>query len=348
MPENQLKSYIKEIEKQPPLKSVQGKDIPISGIYRITTSDLKSSKNGKQFLLIKISDKTCELEAKKWDSNIEELNKLKKARTVIITGKSDDFGGKASIICNSIESIDLDENDYNQLFLSSKYVVEDLKKGVWNFIKKIKNKFIKQLAEELLKDPLIKEKLPISVAAVQFHHPYRAGLLTHVLRLMQLSEVIVDSLNNNPYPNTKYIVNKDLVIFLALTHDIMKITEYNLDGSYSLVGGLIPHLPSGALFVDKKINTIKDFPEELRTQIIHGILSHHGKIEYGSPVVPMTVEAQLFHYIDYLSSKVDPMIEALDSLQPGQVFTDRLKALDGKQAYMGGNLLYTKENGYVE
>jgi 3'-5' exoribonuclease len=86
------------------------------------------------------------------------------------------------------------------------------------------------------------------------------------------------------------------------------------------------------------MDDIDGFPDELRKQLTHGLLSHHGKVEYGSPVTPCTVEAVLFHFCDNIGAKVDPMLEALDALPEGEVWTEWLKGIS-KKAYMGGMLI---------
>jgi len=331
-------------EKQCALRDYKGKDTPVSGLFRIFGAELKIGKKSP-FLVFKLGDKSGELGGKRWESTQEDLDKLKDVRTAFIIGKIDDYGNTNSVIATTIEPRNISDDEFSQLFVSTKYSINFLKKEIWGYIQRIQNKYIRILAENILKDPLIKERFSTSVAAVSLHHNYRGGLCTHVFRNMKVGEALVDGFNNNMYPDGKYKINKDIVIFLALCHDIFKTYEYNPDGTYSQYGGLVPHLPKGAIFAERKMDAIPNFPEELRTQLSHGLLSHHGEEKFGSPVTPKTVEAVLFHYIDYMCSKIDPMLENLDRLSEGVLWTDPIKALafgdNGRAnpAYMGGMLL---------
>jgi 3'-5' exoribonuclease len=218
------------------------------------------------------------------------------------------------------------------------YDIKFLKKELWNFIKKIENENIRELCLHALKDDEVKEHLSTSIAAQSVHHPYKGGLLTHIVRLLYIAESVCDTFNTNMYPGGKYKVNKDLLIAGVIFHDLYKIREYE-GMDYSLDGNLVPHLPTSAIEVNRFIDQMDtEFPEEIRKQITHIILSHHNNLEWGSPVQPCTVEAVVLHYCDQLSAKVDPMLEALDALPEDEQWTDRIKAI-GKRAYLGGALI---------
>lgn len=315
------------------------KDYPIAHLLRVSDIQLREGKRG-YFLQFSVGDKTADWKwCKKWDSSEDEYNRLKKENILFITGKTDVYNDNLQLVADSIAvPEDLPRDALEKLIPCSKYEVKDLKKALYAYLGSIENEFIKQLCRTFLKDPNVKGKLDTAYAAIGYHHPYRSGLLTHIVRLMHLLDSVASAFNDNMYPDGKYKVNRDMLILGAFLHDLYKIDEYSSMGSYEDYGNLVPHLPKGAIEANRKMDQIENFPQDLRDQISHLILSHHGELAYGSPVTPCTVEAVILHYCDNLAAKVDPMLEALDALPDGELWTDRVKGI-GKKAYMGGMLL---------
>ncbi len=94
-----------------------------------------------------------------------------------------------------------------------------------------------------------------------------------------------------------------------MLHDIGKIYEMSYDRSFGYTdeGQLVGHLIQGVEMVYEKIRNIPNFPEKIKTHIVHLILAHHGKLEFGSPKLPMTMEAIMVHYLDDMDSKLQGM-----------------------------------------
>jgi 3'-5' exoribonuclease len=99
-------------------------------------------------------------------------------------------------------------------------------------------------------------------------------------------------------------LDRDLVVSGAILHDIGKVQEL-ASGTrleYTDKGKLIGHITLGDRIVADIIATIPDFPEKLENKLRHMIVSHHGERQYGSPVVPMTREAYVLHFVDKIDS----------------------------------------------
>lgn len=315
------------------------KDSPVSIYLRCSNFLLKSAKNGSKFLQFTGSDETGSTIVKRWKTSEDYLSKIKKFKVVLVIGKTDNFKDELSIVAEDVLEVEKEIEDklLTSLMPKSAYDVSFLKKELWKYVQSIENSYIKELAELFLKQPEIKEKLANSIAALNFHHAYKAGLITHIVRLLYLMDGVVAAYNNYPYPNSKYKINRDLLIYGILLHDGYKIREYS-EMEYNLEGNLVNHLCWGPIESNRLMDKISDFPKEIRLQITHMLLAHHGQIEFGSPVTPCTVESIILHHIDYLAAKVDPVIEALDALPEGEVWTDRLKCID-RPAYLGGMLI---------
>jgi 3'-5' exoribonuclease len=113
------------------------------------------------------------------------------------------------------------------------------------------------------------------------------------------------------YPN----IDVDLLVTGAVLHDIGKIRELSYDRgfSYSSEGQLLGHMMIGIRMMDDKLRNIPDFPPRLRSLVEHMIISHHGRLEFGSAKVPAFPEALLLHYLDDMDSKMECMRHLIES-----------------------------------
>ena len=151
----------------------------------------------------------------------------------------------------------------------------------------------------MLDDEDIARRYRIAPAAKQIHHAYLGGLIEHVLSRVRAWRKSAAA----HYPNIDY----DLLLTGVILHDIGKIYELNYERgfSYSNEGQLIGHISIAMRMVGDKLRGLPDFPPLLRSLVEHMILSHHGKLEFGSPKVPQFPEALLLHYLDDLDSKME-------------------------------------------
>ena len=147
------------------------------------------------------------------------------------------------------------------------------------------------------------DKLRVWPAALRVHHAYRSGFLEHILSVARSALML----------GTSYGASQDLLTAGALLHDIGKLEEleYDRSTSYSREGNLVGHVTLGAFMVRSAMASIPDFPEILRTQIEHLVVSHHGHKEFGAPVEPMTLEAMILSAADDLDAKINQVRQAL-------------------------------------
>lgn len=149
------------------------------------------------------------------------------------------------------------------------------------------------LRDLLLENPEVAPRYHRAPAAKSHHHPFLSGLLEHSLTVVRraLGLCLAEDAH----------VNRDVVIAGALLHDIGKIEEYAYDEDaidFTEVGNLIGHVTLGYHLVRQAIARQGNVPSELATNLLHIVLSHQGRLEYGSPVEPKTAEAFIVHYAD--------------------------------------------------
>jgi 3'-5' exoribonuclease len=145
--------------------------------------------------------------------------------------------------------------------------------------------------------------LKIWPAARAVHHAYRGGLLEHILSMARAGRMLADLYGASP----------DLVVAGAVLHDIGKLQEldYGTTTTYTRDGNLIGHITLGAMLVHDACRDIRDFPDSLRSQVLHLIASHHGERELGSPVEPLSLEAFILAAVDELDARVNQIKRAI-------------------------------------
>ncbi len=285
---------------------------------------LLTDKKGNQYISLYLSDRSGSVDAKIWD-NIERMNNsFESGDIVMVKGQVQLFQNKKQIIIHKIDPIkdeSLKFEDYvGEIGRSPEEVLQEL----LQIVEKVESAPIKQLILSTLNDPSIKPLLLKSPAAKSIHHVKVGGLIEHILSISQLMVFIAQQ-----YPQ----MNFDLLVFGAIFHDLGKIWELEWTSKgirYTDKGRLVGHLVMSAELVDKKASQILGFPEEQITILKHIILSHHGKLEYGSPKVPMLLEAYVVWMVDDLDSKVDSITQFIN------------QDSSGDQTWTSFNQLYTR------
>ncbi len=163
-------------------------------------------------------------------------------------------------------------------------------------------------------------------AAKHYHQAYRHGLLEHCLTVAQAVSAL-----SAIFP----AIDRDVAVTGALLHDIGKLETYDLQGgaiAMSDQGRLHGEIPLGYYRVRRAIERLDGFPPDLEQTILHIILSHHGALEHGSPVVPCTREATLVHMIDNLGGRLGSFDRLEKQLPAGEQWSSYDRAL-GAGAY---------------
>ncbi|MHA1300674.1 MAG: 3'-5' exoribonuclease YhaM family protein [Candidatus Helarchaeota archaeon] len=179
---------------------------------------------------------------------------------------------------------------------------------IYSIIEELENPHLKKLCEIAFQDKELVEKFKKIPSAKKYHHAYPSGNLEHVVGVLRICKTLIDFYHDPKNPH----INKELLFVGAIFHDIGKVFTYNEhNGVVTLTeeGSKIDHIVLGNNFILQLINKLDDFPKELEINLLHMILSHHGRIDWGSPVIPVTPEAELLHYADLLDSRFKKALE---------------------------------------
>lgn len=281
------------------VKDLQEKQT-INSIFLVKEKNRAVGKNGKAYLGIKLGDKSGDIDARVWD-NVEELGERFDIDDFVnVKGYVQSFQGRNQLVVTGIEAVTSIEINVQDFLPSASRPSEEMFSELMQKLEKIKNPYIKQLVHNTLNDNSIKPLFLVCPAAKTIHHAYLGGLLEHTLSICGVMEFIASHYKG---------LDLDLLLFGAVFHDIGKIWELSFETSlgYTDVGRLVGHIPLGSELVEKKTSEIPNFPYELKNKCKHIILSHHGRLEYGSPKRPKFLEAFVVGFIDDLDSKINQL-----------------------------------------
>ena len=180
---------------------------------------------------------------------------------------------------------------------------------------------LRRVADLFYADDVFRVKLERTPGSVNGHHAKLGGLLLHIFEVTSIARTTAKTMN----------ANVDLVVAGALLHDIGKVEAYDVEGggfANTPSGLLLGHVVLGCLMLERRLadlgHTACDRGQLLDLQ--HMILSHHGALEFGSPVQPMTTEAEIVHWADESSAKANDMQESLEDSEAfasGGEFSDK-------------------------
>ncbi len=276
-----------------------------------------------------LCDKTGQLEARVWEPGDPRISKdLQRGDFVKARGSVSRFDDRLQMKIEQLRRALPDETDKVDMMPATTYNVDELWATLMGFIESFTDPHLKTLLTTLLSDPTLAQAYREAPAARQLHHAWLGGLLEHVVSLLRLADRVAPN-----YP----ILNRDLLLTGVILHDIGKVRELSWDAGfeYTIEGTLLGHIQMGIELVEKTIDGMPEFPPRLRTLVVHMILSHHGKLEFGSPKLPMIPEALVLSFVDDLDAKMQATLSEFErSAHEGKApdeLTGRVWALDQRQ-----------------
>ena len=282
--------YVKELEPNQ----------TISTYFLVQNKEVRQKKSGEPYLSLSLSDRTGELDAKMWDNVAEVMETFDREDFVKVKGLIQIFHNRPQLTIHKMRRVGDHEVEFADYFPASERHPDEMMAQLRGIVAGIQNPHLRGLLEALLDDPEIARRYKMAPAAKQIHHAYLGGLIEHVLSLCGLAALTASHYR---------MIDLDLLLTGVVLHDIGKIYElsYERGFSYTTEGQLLGHISIAMRMVADKLAGFPDFPPRLRTLVEHMILSHHGRLEFGSPKVPQFPEAMLLHYLDDLDSKMESM-----------------------------------------
>lgn len=284
----------------------------VTSFFCLTSLGVRERRGGGgQYLALTLADKSGQLEARMWEEFAGLLDSCAEGCYVKVQGQISRYSGRFQITVNRMRSAAEGEIDPADFIPTTRFDVGDMSAELRGYVDRLREPALQRLLLSFLDDPEIGPAFVSAPAAKRLHHAWLGGLLEHVLSLVRVCLAVAPS-----YPE----VNPDLLVAGAILHDIGKVKElrWRSNFEYTLEGQLLGHITIGQRMLSEKIaaldadavklagenGTVPElFPERLRLLLEHMMLSHHGKLEFGSPKLPMTPEALLLSALDDLEAK---------------------------------------------
>ncbi len=272
----------------------------ILGVFLVQHKEIRQKKTGEPYLSLTLADRTGDLDAKMWDNVPEVMDTFDRDCFLKVKGMVQLFQNKPQLTVYRLQRLAETEIDIADFLPASKRDRDEMFAELKGWIASMTDPHLKALLETIFADEAVALAYRTAPAAKSIHHGWIGGLIEHVLSVCQLAKVTAAH-----YPDVDF----DLLLTGVILHDIGKIHEltYARSLGYSTPGQLIGHISIGVRMVEDALRKLPGFPPLLRDLVEHMILSHHGSLEFGSPKVPMFLEAMLLHQIDNMDSKMEAM-----------------------------------------
>jgi 3'-5' exoribonuclease len=300
----------------------------VEGLFLVLEKQQRTGKTGSAYLAIRLADKSGDVEGRIWSPADPEIKEFEKGEIVKIRGAYCPFNDKPQLKVDKARVAKADEIDKADYLPTTTYDVAVLWAELEGFVASFTEPHLKLLVETLIHDERIGGKYREAPAAKQLHHAWLGGLLEHVVSLLKLADRVVGN-----YP----MLNRDLVLTGVILHDIGKTQELAWESGfeYTVEGVLLGHIQMGYELAAKTMDTLPDFPPRLRTLVLHLILSHHGKLEFGSPKLPMIPEALALSFLDDFDAKMMAVQQEFEKCaregKAADEMTGKVWALDQRQ-----------------
>lgn len=292
-----------------------------------------TAKNGKQYGDLVVRDKTASIKCKIWDFQDSPVSPVKAGSVIRISGKVGAFAGELQF---TISTIGEGTGNPQEFAKTSRFDINLMTEKIHKVIDDFTEPMTKYVAKNLTCWEIFKQ----APAAIKMHNAWYGGLVEHIYSMLANSLPVIKH-----YQIYAPKLSADKVRFGIIAHDVGKMYEYSYSTpafGMSPQGLLCNHLVTGPCMVFelcnkwfKEQNKQYDTPEFIkeRDHLVHIVASHHGTLEFGSPVVPSTLEAVLVHQFDMLDSKFMHALELTEGKE-GQVpgFSERSWA--EKTSYM--------------
>lgn len=290
----------------------------------LVTSVVRGTTNsGSPYLNIVLQDNSGSIDAKLWDAKPEIIKLVEAGRLYIFNLEIINYKNRLQAKILAVMPAIQDEYDPQEFLASSSMNKDELRNRIDETIVSLNNENIKKIVRSMVIK--YEDKFYEYPAASKIHHSFVGGLATHTISMLGIGEAVC-----RLYPE----VNRDLLLGGIILHDLGKTEELsgNMITEYTNKGKLLGHISivNQSLYETLVQLHLEESEEGLLLQ--HLVLSHHGHLEFGSPVLPKVLEAEILSQIDNLDSRVNSISQALSEVEPGE-YTSKLFYLENRQFY---------------
>lgn len=291
----------------------------------LLVKDVKNgtTSKGSPYLSLILQDNTGTIDGKYWDVKENEQTLVQAGKILKFNFEVLLYKDKLQLRMNHVEEISEDEYNLEDFVISSDHSEVERRSLTQSLIDSIQNDVYRKLVIGMLS--YVGDKFFTFPAASKIHHGWKGGLSDHSLSMATLADELCKH-----YPQ----LDRDLLVSAALIHDVGKTAELSgpVTTEYTLEGKLEGHISLANAWLNEVSEKLGVQEREETVLMHHMILSHHGKMEYGSPVAPMIIEAEALYLIDNMDARLTSLKMALDAIKPG-TWTSRMFQFENRQFY---------------
>lgn len=292
----------------------------------LKVADVRMARNGKKFIAFTFQDTSGTIDGKYWGASEEEINTFTAGKVVFLNGKRELYQNMPQIKILHLRLAREGEPAEASLYMEKSPVdVDEMKQEFNDYLLDITHAKWHRIVRHLLNK--YNQEFFDYPAAKRNHHAFAGGLAFHTLTMLRLAKAV----------SSQYLeINPSLLYAGVILHDLGKVHELSgpVATEYTLSGNLLGHI----VMIDEEITracielNLNETDEDI-VVLKHVVLSHHGLLEYGSPVRPKIMEAEILHHLDNLDASIQMMLGSLKQIDPGE-YTERIFGLDNRNFYL--------------
>jgi len=297
----------------------------VEGAFVVRERELRQKRNGEDYLKLTVADRSGTVQAVAWESVSEYFEAAPAGSVVILRGRFSvhpQFGKQIKL--DSVRAANPEEWEPEALAEAPGVSVDRLESDLRELIATVQNPSLAELLARFFgEETAAWARFREAPAAKHYHQAYAGGLLEHTVSVSQGVSAASSFFGG---------IDRDVAVTGALLHDIGKTEAYNDDPlaiDLTDAGRLQAEIPLGYYKVRREIEGIEGFDPDLAQAVLHIVLSHHGSLEHGSPVVPCTREAALVHAMDNLGGKLGSFDRLEKELADGESWSRFDRGIDG-------------------
>ncbi|MFW6189638.1 MAG: 3'-5' exoribonuclease YhaM family protein [Planctomycetota bacterium] len=301
-------------------------------VLLVARASLQVDRRGQNYYnLVLNSEDGRQIDGKVWSDNI--AGAIEPGVGLEVLARVDEYRGQKQLNIQRYTVLSPEEYDLTPFVRTAEVDAEEGFEKLFDWERdEFEDPALRRLMREFRDNASFAQQFKRSPAATVHHHNYTGGLLEHTLEVWNLADRIGEL-----YPGR---FDRDLLMAAAALHDVGKVNAYRLKAGISEpteVGELLDHVFVSASMVSNLWDSAvrPEVPDEraeeaadTKTRLLHAILAHHGKMEWGSPVLPRTPEAVLIHHCDVISANLHTCFNALEEAPEGEAWTDRVYIMD--------------------
>ncbi|MCK4282807.1 MAG: HD domain-containing protein [Candidatus Brocadiae bacterium] len=301
-------------------------------VFLVAEARLLVDRRGQNYYNLTLNcEGARQIDGKVWADNLAAP--IKTGDGLEVLARVDEYQGKKQLNIQRYTILSPEKHDLSGFVRRTDIDVDQAFETLFNWQRdEFSNPWLKCLSAEFYSNASFAAQFKESPAASRHHHNYTGGLIEHTLEVWNLADGI-SKIRNGGF-------DRELLLCGAALHDVGKVKTYRLVAGISErteVGALLEHVfISGSMVSNLWDNVVRPQVSgddagkaaRLKALLLHIILSHHGMMEWGSPVIPCTPEAILVHYCDILSATLHSSFNAIEQTQDGQRWTDTVYIMD--------------------